>query len=48
MGIIFISDLLNCNGEIYNYQQFLALLGIESTCRDYRMIVKNISIKFIS
>ena len=50
-GIIFISDLLNCNGEFlqlndfYSYQQFLALSGIESTCRDYHMVVKNISIK---
>lgn len=44
---MFISDLFNCNGEIYNDQQFRAISGIESTCRDYHMVVKNISIKLL-
>ncbi len=46
-GIIFLSDLLNTDGEIYTYQQFLSFSGIESSCRDYNLVVKSISPKLL-
>lgn len=46
-GIIFLSDLLNANGEVYTFQEFFAFSGIRTTCREYNLLVKSISPKLL-